>query len=384
MLCKETYAVAAGTPADARFEGHIRRVEKCKELMDMVYGKYSGENWRPKPYADNKSRYLWTDAFGVCNYITLFYQHGGLSGGDASRRFIEQADALIDDVHNTLGKTRDGKKRLGSSTDASPLLGGLRIGKEDEEGLPDGDGQYFHYLTKWMYALNRMSLAKNNPKYNNLAIQLAKSVHSKFVHERLGEPQMYWKMSIDLSRPLVPSEGNLDPYDGYVMYRLLQQTAKEEVLAREIGQLNHMVHKRYKNYRSTDLLDLGESLWLTQFFPDEAWAVVLTDRAIFMLLQLLKYRKELTSDRRLLFRECGTIMGLESHMTLLCQEPKLKQWVDEFIENSGGYDPNSCDKDITPVMVCACLNLGVWQSESILNPVDMKDLSILSVRRHDE
>ncbi len=36
---------------------------------------------------------------------------------------------------------------------------------------------------------------------------------------------MYWKMSIDLSRPLVTSEGNLDPYDGYVTYRIVDDAA---------------------------------------------------------------------------------------------------------------------------------------------------------------
>lgn len=55
-----------------------------------------------------------------------------------------QADALINDVHNTLGRERDSNKRLGMATDASPLLGGLRIGKPDPEAMPDGDGQYFH------------------------------------------------------------------------------------------------------------------------------------------------------------------------------------------------------------------------------------------------
>lgn len=34
---------------------------------------------------------------------------------------------------------------------------------------------------------------------------------------------MYWKMSIDLSKPHVYSEGNLDSYDGYITYRLLRE-----------------------------------------------------------------------------------------------------------------------------------------------------------------
>ena len=188
--------------------------------MDIVYGKYSGTNWVPQSYSDNKSRYLWTDAFGVCNYITLYYETG-------NTQFLDQADALIKGVHDVLGRERNGKKRLGNSTDDEPLKGGLRIGKEDPEGLVlflmawlikmtgtrDGDGQYFHYLTKWMFALNRMSIARKNIKYNQQAIQLAKSIHPHFVTNRSSSrPRMHWKISIDMSHPVVPSEGNLGTF----------------------------------------------------------------------------------------------------------------------------------------------------------------------------
>lgn len=42
------------------------------------------------------------------------------------------------------------------------------------------------------------------------------AVHPRFVHRGFGgsQPHIWWKMSIDLSRPVVRSEGNLDPYDG--------------------------------------------------------------------------------------------------------------------------------------------------------------------------
>lgn len=39
-----------------------------------------------------EKRYLWTDAYGVCNYITL-----ACETGDAS--YLNAADALIADVH---------------------------------------------------------------------------------------------------------------------------------------------------------------------------------------------------------------------------------------------------------------------------------------------
>ncbi len=128
----------------------------------------------------------------TCTVLTLFYE-------TKDTKYLDAADCLIQDVHNTLGKERSLKHRLGSSTDDDPLLGGLRIGKADPEGYPDGDGQYFHYLTKWMFALNRMSIAKNNPKYNRWAIQLAESIHPHFVYNReSSRPKMYWKISIGI------------------------------------------------------------------------------------------------------------------------------------------------------------------------------------------
>ncbi len=73
---------------------------------------------------------MWTDAHGVCNYISLARE-----SGDAS--YLNRADELIDDVHATLGRDRAGRP-LGH-TDA-PLAGGLRIGKVADEDHPDGDG----------------------------------------------------------------------------------------------------------------------------------------------------------------------------------------------------------------------------------------------------
>lgn len=51
-----------------------------------------------------------------------------------------QAGRLVQEVHDVLGRQRNGSARLGPATDEAPLLGGLRIGKADPEGPPDGDG----------------------------------------------------------------------------------------------------------------------------------------------------------------------------------------------------------------------------------------------------
>ena len=104
---------------------------------------------------------------------------------------------------------------------------------------------------------------------------------------------MYWKVSINRSFPIVESEGfartvmlawfecdcahacdrNLDPFDGYITYRLLQETSeKKDVLEEELKSLHKMVQRKYAHYTSSDALDLGEALWIAHFYPNEDWS----------------------------------------------------------------------------------------------------------------
>jgi hypothetical protein len=61
-------------------------------------------------------------------------------------------------------------------------------------------------------------------------MELAKTVHARFTYvpRSGGEKRMYWKMSIDLSYPLVPSMGHHDPLDGLITYSQLQATAAKD------------------------------------------------------------------------------------------------------------------------------------------------------------
>jgi hypothetical protein len=118
--------------------------------------------------------------------------------------------------------------------DKHPTRGGLRIGKEINERSPnepsnerlewDRDGQYYHYLTKWMHALNKTSMITGNIKYIEWAMELAKTAHKYFTYlSNQGiRKRMYWKVSIDLNRALVPSMGQQDPLDGYLTYNEIQ------------------------------------------------------------------------------------------------------------------------------------------------------------------
>lgn len=182
-------------------------------------------------------RYLWTDAFAVCNFL-------GLAQATGKERYAELALRLVDQVHHVLGRHRADDSRKGwisglgeQEGELHPTRGGLRIGKplpERPGGAPfdpqlewDRDGQYFHYLTKWMHALDQVARAKRAARFNTWARELAEVAHRAFTGgpRRAGEPRMVWKMSIDLSRPLVPAMGQHDPLDGFITCHQLQATA---------------------------------------------------------------------------------------------------------------------------------------------------------------
>jgi hypothetical protein len=161
-------------------------------------------------------RYLWTDAFAVCNLLALGR--------------VDLALTLVDRVHHVLGRHREDDARRGwisglaeSEGEAHPTAGGLRIGKAHPERAADEpmserlewdrDGQYFHYLTKWMHALDLLARVTGDARYGAWARELYQIARQRFVYGHY----MVWKMSIDLSRPLVPSMGHHDALDGYIM-----------------------------------------------------------------------------------------------------------------------------------------------------------------------
>ncbi|VDP11734.1 unnamed protein product [Soboliphyme baturini] len=327
-------------------------VETAEGIMEKVYGPYTGDGWSPKPFAENKSRYLWTDAYGVANYLTLYCE-------TKNDTFLARARKLIETVHDSLGKTRDSSKRLGSATDDRPLLGGLRIGKPKDEGPGmDEDGQYYHYLTKWMFALNRASIVMKEPKFNAWAIDLAKTVHPKFVRETNHGLRMFWKLNINLTTPLVHSQGGLDPYDGYTMYRILADTANDkDILKNEIDQMKQMVN--HSIYSTSDCLDAGEALWLASWYPDESWSKQLYVQALRTVNSLWDSGEFSSKVRyRLAFREFGTTIGVQMHT----DAQWWNTWKQRVAEIHACWADHiySRDSDITPVMYCTSLVPGVF------------------------
>ncbi len=182
-------------------------------------------------------RYLWTDALAVENLLSLAQATG-------EQHYVELAVHLVDLVHRTLGRHRDDDRRTGWLSGLSdlgaashPTWGGLRIGKPlperkwdeplDELLEWERDGQYFHYLTRWMRALDSLARHTRDGRYNRWARELAAVAFAAFTLQPPDEKKrLVWKMSIDLSRPLVTSQGKHDALEGLITCGQLQATAE--------------------------------------------------------------------------------------------------------------------------------------------------------------
>ena len=270
-------------------------------------------------------RYLWTDAYAVRNFLDLCE----LTGEPQHRA---SATALIDAVHRVLGRHRPDSPQSGwlsglpeEEGARHPTRGGLRIGKALPERGPaeppddrlewDRDGQYFHYLTRWLETLRHAADVLGQPLYRRHAVELAAAVLPLFLRrDGSGTPiGITWKMSVDLTRPQVPGINPHDALDGYVAFRRIGG------LDAEVALLAQMV--KGQKWSTSDPLGLGGLL------ADAARLAELTDRtpieerligAILVGVDagLGHYlaRDPLTAPdmRRLGFRELGLAIGLQA------------------------------------------------------------------------
>jgi hypothetical protein len=283
-------------------------------------------------------RYLWTDAFAVCNYLALY---------DQSHReeHLHLALGLVDQVHDTLGRHRDDDPRSGWISGLEegegrlhPTAGGLRIGKRMperqlqeafDEGLEwERDGQYYHYLTKWMHALCCVSRGIGNSIYSAWAAELAVRSHKAFCYIAPdGDKRMYWKMSIDLSHPQVASMGHHDPLDGLITCLEISAEAArlQEAMPTDLDPVISALAEmcRGVNWTTPDPLGLGGLLadaWRLMQLQNAGVQIplqgLLSNMLNAALVGLSIYSRDnsmhLPADHRLAFRELGLAIGLQA------------------------------------------------------------------------
>jgi len=353
-----------------------------------------GENCTPK-------RYLWTDAFALFNFLDLFVRSG-------QEQYLEEAIRLADQVHHILGKHREDDSRSGwisgldeEEGEQHPTVGGLRIGKKDSERKADEpyderaeweqDGQYFHYLTKWMHALYLLSEVAGDSRYRRWALELAATAFEKFTYDTpTGIKRMYWKMSIDLSYPLVTSMGQHDALDGFIIYTMLNLKAHEDsdlsetlLLDTPVNELKLMAETM--NWESDDPLGIGGVLsdacllaetivhYKKTQLSDLLYMILAhSQRSLkaFMRTETLKY----PAKQRLPFREFGLSIGLHGIA-------KMKKLLDQH----AGYftEPvrtgELLDELETYVPLCDYIEAFWMDTENRKSPTWLEHLDINSV-----
>jgi hypothetical protein len=313
-----------------------RSIDAVKEIM-LHFARTTGLTESKKA----PRRYLWTDAFAVCNFLELYRQ-------TQDENWRELALRLVDKVHQVLGRHRTDSSRTGWISGLSeeegklhPTRGGLRIGKPLNERQPDDfaderlewdrDGQYYHYLTKWMHALHRVSRVTGNVTYLGWAMELAKAAHQSFSYDSPeGGRRLYWKMSIDLSRPLAKSMGQHDPLDGLVTYSELRAAARAlggssfPSLDEEIAELHEMCRER--EWATDDTLGIGgllsDGLRIAQLmvegeFEGTEYLQEVLEAARIGLAAVTQENELVLSGRfRMAFRELGLSIGLQAVQAL--------------------------------------------------------------------
>lgn len=324
-----------------------------QEIM-MDYSHMTGLD----PISPHPQRYLWTDAFAVCNYLELFSR-------TKEETYRNIALRLVDQVHHSLGRHRDDDDRSGwisgldeHTGELHPTSGGLRIGKKLPERRPaeptnerlewERDGQYYHYLTKWMHALNQVSRETGDQTYLVWAMELARAVHARFSYLPASgnRKRMFWKMSIDLSYPLVLSMGQHDPLDGFVTYSELQAAANMDFgksvhqdLSAEIADMHGICQR--KNWVTDDLLGIGGLLFdasrIAQLMINGGFRYgSLLDAVVDSALSGMHFFAKSSSlnvpaDYRLAFRELGLSIGLKGVELL---REGIEEYPDLFGQNS--------------------------------------------------
>jgi hypothetical protein len=264
----------------------------------------------------NGLRYLWTDSFGLVLLVSLYHE-------TKDQKYLDMAENLVSDVYKVLGRKR-----------------GIRIGEEE-----DRDGQYYHYLIMWVFALWR--LGQINQKYVDYPIDLVKQIHKPFLNKGIG---VYWKMKEDLSGPYKGyGYGAMDHLDGYVIYRLIDEG--RGLLKEEIQDMKELVDKTYKKTDTDQDLGAGMTLWLTHFFPDEEWAKHLKKISLKTLdrMWIDPYFCRSTYYRtiKFAFTNYGISLGLQAVRVWGDRVLKLNNFFDTY-KHGDEYDTNS----ITHVMAC--------------------------------
>jgi hypothetical protein len=339
-------------------------IRKMKTLMISVYGNWdelipknlfpiplpthqAGASQVPYNKSECQRRYLWTDAFGVLNFLSLSKE-----APDCSLELLEAAKLLIHAVHQTLGAPRD--DRFPMCLRNGRFLG-LRIGKVSaRRGSDSGmqfDGMYWHYLDKWLFALARYYQFTEDDKILQEAIQLAKDVFSAFCERRSNRPLgLYWKMNADLTPipALIGSCGpNSDAFSAITVFNILNDLSKGS-LDQEVADLRYILNG-YNEAPPFDPLGYGLLWWRLQWLDPNECADMKRE-----LILISDQELDFEQGMRLPFRLFGAVLGAK-----LSGVPVLAKGAEEIVTAlvEKEFDPTDDEhSSINSVMLASCIN----------------------------
>lgn len=297
-----------------------------------------------------QNRYLWTDALAIQNFLALAEEL-------QEKVYADLAKELITQVHYTLGKFSPEDSRNGWISGLSdeegrkhPAIRGLRIGKKQlERNRTESfnshkewkrDGQYFHYHTRWIQALLHAAEFLEDQELVRHAAEL--SLAGKYFINKINDSlHLFWKMSVDLSRPLVLSMGAHDPLDGYLTAQECNiQTPSDYDFTDYLKYLEILCEG--KNWETADPLGLGglslDIVRSVELDSQVALPESLKPQKLFEDLNrglgafASQSKLSLPSEYRLAFRECGLSLGLRV----------IDGYRDKLAEN--GLDVNRLDE----------------------------------------
>ena len=282
--------------------------------IDYVLGKLAF--MRSERIWPNGLRYLWTDAFGVVLLVSLYEAL-------KEERYLDEAEWLVAEVMRVLGRKR-----------------GIRIGEEAGPRRP------IFPLSLDVALCACRARTRSSRNIVSAAWRSRATSIGPFVVPGRG---VLWKMKEDLSGPYPGyGFGALDAFDGYVSYRLLDETA----LAGEIAEMKEIIDRTAGSLVITQDLGLGMMLWMTQFFPEEDWAELQRRRSLAMLDRMWVEdgyfaREPYLPEMRFAFTNYGVSVGLQAVDAMPERVDALNAYFETY-RSGDEYDRDA----ITHVMAC--------------------------------
>ena len=323
-------------------------VDEPISLLDSVYGRVDSPDF-PVPMPEGEAglcadghqrRYLWTDAFAVLAFCSIAERYESEGKLVAASLYRNASNKLINVVHECLGAPVSSKAENAMHKDPRSPTGymGLRIGKVNSRRVTDAgmefDGQYWHYVDKWLFALERAGRSDD-------AIKIAKSCFPYFFDSSRGGG-IRWKLSVDGTPPsgLEHAYANQDTLSALVVFSVLGKHNKD--LAEEISMLRNALDG-YRPRVTTDPLGWGLEAFYNQFLQDHPMSDA---------LESLQARALDPSHLSLPFRLYGAMIGARIAGIATQKVDSLEQMSLAHEARVAGREEHSC---INRVMLAMCL-----------------------------